>query len=126
MSYQELVAALIKHALAWGGPEPMDLPNVPAQEHQGNWLRVNVVPGDTFTAEVGGKPCPRMTGLVIVQVFTELEKGPGPAYDIATRIGEHMAYQTLGRVFTRAYTPQDFGEMKGHYQVNVSIPYVAQ
>ncbi|MGQ7286008.1 DUF4128 domain-containing protein [Vreelandella venusta] len=123
MSYQDLVAALVKHALAWGGPEPMEIPNVPAQQHAGNWLRVNVVPGDTITAEVGGKPYPRMTGLVIVQVFTELQKGWGAAYDIATRIGEHMQYQSIGDIDTLAYTPQDFGEMNGWYQVNVSIPY---
>ncbi|CBV41967.1 DUF4128 domain-containing protein [Halomonas elongata] len=123
MTYQALVAALIKHALAWGGPEPMEIPNVPAQQHTDNWLRVNVVPGDTITAEVGGKPCPRMTGLVMIQIFTKLEEGWGAAYDIATRIGEHMAYQSIGDIDTLAYTPQDFGEMNGWYQVNVSIPY---
>ncbi|MDT8894185.1 phage tail terminator-like protein [Halomonas sp. I1] len=123
MNYQELVAGLVEHARAWPGPEPLEIPNCPVADHQGNWLRMVVNPGETLTAEVGSDPYPRMQGLAIFQIYALREKGWGAAYDIATRIGNHMAYQSIGDIDTLAYTPEDFGELDGWYRVNVSIPY---
>ncbi|MDC8803940.1 phage tail terminator-like protein [Halomonas pacifica] len=126
MTYLDIVATLIKRLREWPGPESLEIPNMEPPPRTPNWMRATILPGSTVPFETGCGPIPRQTGLVMIQVFTELGRGPGPAYDIATRIGEHMAYQTIGNLFTRAYSPQDFGEMQGWYQVNVSIPYVAQ
>ncbi|WP_414736196.1 hypothetical protein [Halomonas elongata] len=60
---------------------------------------------------------------MIFQIYAQREKGWGAAYDIATRIGNHMAFQSIGDIDTLAYTPEDFGEIDGWYRVNVNIPY---
>lgn len=123
MTYKELAASLIAHALEWGGDEPIEVQNTPARSHDGNWLRVMVAPGDTITFEVGGSPIPRKTGLVIFQIFTKEDIGWGQAYDIADKMGMHMAYQSIGDIDTLAYTPIEVGHGNGWYQLNLHVPY---
>jgi hypothetical protein len=96
-----------------------------------SWVRLSITESDTNQIEIGA-PCPqhREAGLIIVQVFTETNKGDGPAITLADQVATIFRRQqvtyTDGRAIFRSPQVRVIGPSAEAewFQVNVSIPYI--
>lgn len=126
MRYIDILSTLEAYAAKWSGDIPVQYPNQPNINPDGNWMRMDVLPGETMTTEVGRGAIDSETGLVRFQIFTKEGKGWYDAFHYADLIGLHMAHKRLsGTLWTRAYTPMKIDDSDGWYRVGVDVPYRA-
>lgn len=139
MTFEEIRQVLTGRVVAWAGvpvaydgmPESAEVTT--AQGSGEPWARATIVPGDSFTASIGDGPKARNTGLLMMQVFVKppdritADNPPASieAYRIASSLAEHLSYYQNGYLVTRAASMTRVGPSSGYYQVNVSVPYVA-
>lgn len=94
-----------------------------------SWVRFTISEGESFQHEMGKVEVQfRDVGLVMIQVFTELNKGDGPALTLADQVAtifrrKKVTY-TDGRAIFRAPNIRRVGPDEAWYQVNVTVPYV--
>lgn len=126
---------------AWAGTTPVAWPgrdfDIPTD--YSSWVRMSIFESDTRQIEIGtpNNMHFRESGVIIFQIFTESDKGDGPALtlgdQIATIFRKQRVTYTNGRVIFRA--PQvrvigattdvnGTGDAGNWFQVNVSIPYI--
>ena len=98
----------------------------------GNWARLVIRHADAFQMELGGNRNQyRHVGVVIVQVFTPLNKGDGTALTLAEvaaqvfRDTRRVAAGTDADIVFGTPLVENIGpdEKDAYYQVNVSIPF---
>lgn len=131
MTFEEIRQAIETHMASWAD-HPIAWDGVPAGpdvlQAQGSgspWVRATIVDGDSFTSSIGSGPCVRRTGIIMVQVFTPLDKGSAPARSIASSIAEHIEYWQQGQLETHAASLVRVGPQDGYYQVNVTCGFRA-
>lgn len=111
--------------IAWDNA-PENIPD------DGIWLRVTVVPIRVFNGTMEGDK--QVTGQIVIQVFTPLDIGAGPAYTLADEIAALLENISIGAVLTYGADIVRIGEGQrrvkdiehGEFQVNVKVPFDAQ
>jgi len=98
-----------------------------------SWVRLSILESDTFQHEIGSTNVQqREVGLVMVQVFTQVDKGDGPALTLADSVATIFRRQnvlyTNGRAIFRIPRVRVIGidgsGATAWFQVNVSVPYI--
>lgn len=92
-----------------------------------SWIRVTIAPATAEPACIGSNKI-RVTGQIIIQIFTPIGDGPKPAFEIADEIAELMQNKSIGSV-TNTWTAETLrigDDNNGWYQINVLIPFHAQ
>ena len=131
MDFEQIRQKVEGRLFAWDGV-PVAYDNAPAgqavtdaQSNKDPWVRCVVNHGDSQTASVGSDPCVRRTGLVMCQVFTDRKIGSKTAMDIASSLAGHLEYHQDGKFLTRAASVNRIGDSDTWFQINVSVPFVA-
>lgn len=85
------------------------------------WVRINVLPGEAFTATLNGPAGPeyRYPGIIMVQVFTNVNIGNGVAQRLADKVADIFRGQEFSGVTCRASSFNQIGDLDGWFQVNV-------
>ena len=115
--------------------------NAPALVSEESWVRLTILTTDNGKAALGVSE-DRIKGILVLQIFVELDKGVGPAYVIADAFNALMSNRNLngihlysGRVEhigqspTTSFNPGGSGQFReltpGFFQINVKIPFEA-
>ena len=129
MGFEDIRLAVEQRLAAWPDA-PVAFDNVPTQpsvqtaiDAKAPWVRLTIVPGDSFPCEVGKKPVTRHTGNVTCQVFTAERVGSATAMQLAESLATHIEYHQDGHFEIQAASLIRVGENNGWYQVNISAPY---
>jgi hypothetical protein len=122
----------------WASTTPIAWPgrDFPRPEDGSSWVRLTIDEIDSFQTELGSVPQTeiRSPGLIIIQIFTEANKGDGPALTLADQVSaifrkQEVSY-TDGRAIFRAPRTRvigitsEKGANSAWFQVNVSVPYI--
>lgn len=132
MDFEQIRLAVEGRLYSWDGV-PVAYDNAPAgpsvteaQNNKDPWVRCVVQHGDSQTTSVGSGPKVRRTGLVMCQVFTDRKVSSKPAMDIASSLASHLEYYQDGKFLMRAASVNRIGDDgQGFYQINVTVPFVA-
>ena len=101
---------------------PIDRDNVTFTPSATPWVRISVSPGGSNAASVGVSHY-RDTGVVFVQIFTELGQGAGTAQAIADDVVSIFRGISLTALSFLDPVVVRVGHHENHYQMNVRIPY---
>jgi hypothetical protein len=105
---------------------PVSWPNTSfTPEPDVTWVKCNIVNGDSFQVTIGsGTNAFRHIGLIVIQVFSPLNKGNGEVLALADSIASIFRNWCGTTVSCKAPSVKDIGpDGHGWYQVNVSIPF---
>lgn len=111
----------------WNNTLPVAWPNVEYTPTVGTpWTRITIFDNPSAQVDIGSPlKTYRNTGLIIVQIFCELNKGNGTALGYADTVAGIFRNWCGSTVRCRAPHVEDIGnDGHGWYQVNVSIPFV--
>ncbi len=116
----------------WGSTVPVDYNNDMQSVPQAPFVRLVVRNGGTSRPDsmTGDMIRYERYGIVFVQVFTALGVGPAPADDLARKAIDILEGRDFGRstndcLSLGAASQNDIGNNDtGHWQVNVSVPFV--
>lgn len=88
------------------------------------WIRASVIPGETVQVQQGNPKTFRMTGALIIQIFTSPTYGSKRASDLATLAANAFRSVSLPEAVFRSPTVNSVGlEPGGWYQWNVTCPF---
>ena len=115
---------------AWGSTTPVAWPNRPFIPPAASWVRLTIVGSDTKALEIGPRSQERRTGLVIVQVFTTLDKGDAVGLGLADQVAaifrnQRVAAGDAGDILFRKPRTRSIGvdAEKAFWQINVEVPF---
>ena len=106
---------------------PVAWPNGSPISGVDSWVRFAVVPGLLEKTSIGSDVQHyRLSGYVAVQVFVPAGSGDGEAGRMAWEVGE--VFRGYGSGGVRCSDPEfrPVGVSDGWYQINVTVPFVAQ
>ena len=88
----------------------------------GDWCRMSILPGLSVNIEIGATR-QRTVGIVMVQLFCDLDIGDGALMAIAVAI--RVLFKNVSVGDARFYTPtiNRVGRVKNNWQINVSCPF---
>jgi len=122
MSFAAITQSSEKLIEGWG-EIPVSYDNVAFDKvPEASWCRTYVVDGDSFSTAIGDR-CIRMTGLVIVQIFTPTLLGSTQAREIADSLTNLFINKRDGDI--QYYVPYvtRVGYIDKIYQLNLSVPF---
>ena len=101
------------------------MPNVQFEPNQQEeWVRIELLPGDSFQASVGATRRWRNPGLVAVQIFTKINAGIERALEIADNVTTALRGVTVSGVRLKATSIRQVGaEDNRWFQINANTPY---
>ncbi len=136
MSYAEERAAIETEFVANWPHTPVDFENVEpvdrlktARDAGNPWVRLTINNGEADVAALGGSTLLyRHTGVITVQIFTEIGIGTEKARDLADKAaaifrGKRITHNGT-TVKCYAATARPAGSTGGWYQINVTIPFI--
>ncbi len=101
---------------------PIDNDNVTFRPSAVPWVRISVSPGGSVAASVGASHY-RDSGIVFVQIFTELGQGAGTAQAIADDVVSIFRGISVTALSFLDPVAERIGPNENNYQMNVRIPY---
>lgn len=115
-----------RFATLWGATCPVAYSNVAfSPPADSEWARLTIL--DNTTDEIGigqpGAQLHRFQGLIIVSVFSQLNKGEKKARQLADLVFSIFKSADFGSVTTWAPSLTVIGESDGYFQVNVTINF---
>ena len=87
------------------------------------WIRAVTRPGETIQASLGESPRYRTTGILIFQIFGDIEKGQKTALEAATAVASKFRHITIDNTLYRSPSVEIIGRDRNFWQVNVSCPF---
>lgn len=107
-------------AIAWPNFDDFDIP----PDDRSPWVRINIMPGESFGLEISPDPFYRYPGVIIGQIFTAIGIGPGAANRLADKFADVFRGQTFsGVVCHQAYFNRLGRTEDNWYQVNCLCEY---
>lgn len=129
MTLEDVRLAIITRVAGWTDA-PLAFDNLPtppavttAQQNSTPWVRVTINDGAGILRNLNDDVA--RTGLVSLQVFSAEDVGDRPARVIASSLCAHLEHYRAGGLRLRQANPSRTGKADGYYQINVSIPFVA-
>lgn len=115
---------------AWGSTTPVAWPNRPFSPPSGSWVRFTIIGIDSVSVELGPRSQERRTGMVIVQIFTTLDKGDALGLGLADQVAavfrnKRVAAGNDGDIIFRKPRTRSIGVAANgtFYQHNVEVPF---
>ncbi len=95
------------------------------------WAKVTVKNAGSFIAEIGEKPCTRITGIIFIQLFAPLNTGTDEISQLADLWSAHMQFYKKDALELREAGILDIGHSNvigdpstmSFYQYNVNVSY---
>lgn len=129
MTLEDLRLVIMTRVADWGDA-PLAFDNLPtppavasAQKSGDPWVFVTINDGDGVLRNFDNDVA--RTGLVILQVFAGRNKGERPARVVASSLCDHLEHYRSGGLVMRQANPSRAGDNKGHFQLNINIPFIA-
>lgn len=128
-TFESIRLAIERRLASWDGvPVEYDgAPQTPALkaaiDAKEPWVRCTIQYGQSVTAGIGSAPCVRRTGLIMMQIFTPLDRGSRPAALLADSLVPLFEFYQDGHFETQAMSVQRIGESDGWYQYNASTSF---
>jgi hypothetical protein len=88
---------------------------------QDRWIRHTLLTGESFQS--GIPACVRHTGIISIQVYTEIHVGTKAAYDIADAINGLYGLKTVSGITFEWGSVTRVGFVEGVFQLTIFIPY---
>lgn len=132
MTPTEIAQALEVHMSGWADA-PIAYDGAPAgssvesaQASNAPWVRFTNNPSSTVNASITNQPCPRRSGLVLVQIFTARNIGSRTAKILASSLVDHWENKVISATLvTLEATEVNVGPGDNYYQLNLTVPYRA-
>jgi len=118
------VSQLIESEFAkcWDDRCPVAYDNYPFKG-QGEWVRLTIMPGESFSRSVANGPCLRTVGMVTLQIFTPKDQGVAKSNRHMQAFKEIFEHQRLQGIVFRGSSMVRDGSQESIYMTNVSIPF---
>lgn len=111
---------------AWASTTPVCYGNVAFDtKGKAEWVRLSIISGDSEEASVGtpSQPFHRYRGMIVIGIFTELNKGEARGRALAELAGNIFKSQKFSNILCRAPYLTVIGEEGSYFQMNVSVPF---
>lgn len=89
------------------------------------WVRLSILDGDSFTACIGDKPEPRRTGIIMLEIYTDVGGGSAEARKIADSLAAHFEYWQQDKLSTNAGRVIPVPAETDCFRLNFSIGFEA-
>jgi len=86
------------------------------------FVRVNVILGDTTQMSMGASQDHRTLLLITLGIFVKVNTGTGTSLGYADTLGALFTNKTIGVVNTRVASVNIIGENNGFFQINLVVP----
>lgn len=106
----------------WGSTTEIAWDNVPFTPPATAWVRLSILPGESFNAALGATAV-RHPGVIVVQIFTPEDTGTAQARTLAQSAANVFNNARFSGIRCRAAGIFRVGTFDGWYQMNVNIPF---
>lgn len=101
---------------------PIQFTNVKFVNPVGEWIRCQVIFGDSTQISMGSTQDHRTELLIVISLFGKNNSGTGQLLTYADTLTTLFTNKTIGVCNTRSPSVNEIGEVDGFYQINLVTP----